>query len=77
MKSKITCPLCGCGQSTVVNCPRYLTEGIKRRRECHGCKQRYNTLEVVFIDPAPEQRRLEREAKRQALALERQKDRVS
>ena len=40
------CPFCGAAQSRVVD-TREVGEGIRRRRECQLCNQRYTTYEQV------------------------------
>ncbi|HHJ06103.1 MAG TPA: transcriptional regulator NrdR, partial [Anaerolineae bacterium] len=40
------CPYCA-GKSTRVIDTREVPDGIRRRRECNGCKQRFTTYERV------------------------------
>jgi transcriptional repressor NrdR len=40
------CPFCGLGKSRVVD-TREVGDGIRRRRECKACRQRYTTYERV------------------------------
>jgi transcriptional repressor NrdR len=40
------CPYCGSTESRVVD-TREVGDGIRRRRECQGCQQRYTTYEQV------------------------------
>ena len=40
------CPYCGSADSRVVD-TREVGDGIRRRRECQACKQRYTTYEQV------------------------------
>jgi len=40
------CPFCGSSQSRVID-TREVGDGIRRRRECQGCRQRYTTYEHV------------------------------
>ncbi len=40
------CPFCGSGQSRVMD-TREVGDGIRRRRECQECRQRYTTYEHV------------------------------
>jgi len=40
------CPFCGAERSRVID-TREMTRGIRRRRECRSCKQRYTTHERV------------------------------
>lgn len=40
------CPFCGLAKSRVVD-TREVGDGIRRRRECKACKQRYTTYERV------------------------------
>jgi len=40
------CPYCGETASRVVD-TREVGEGIRRRRECQACNQRYTTYELV------------------------------
>ncbi|NOZ04818.1 MAG: transcriptional repressor NrdR [Chloroflexi bacterium] len=40
------CPFCGNEKSRVID-TREMTHGIRRRRECQSCKQRYTTHERV------------------------------
>lgn len=45
-EGRMKCPSCGCGAfRTIKTLPT--PNGIKRRRECRGCKQRVTTYEVI------------------------------
>ena len=44
--ARLQCPHCGAGGSEVTN-SRPRTDYIARRRECHGCGQRFATVEIV------------------------------
>jgi len=47
---KFTCSKCGAQESKVVDSRPLLsgsTEGIRRRRECLACRERFSTLERV------------------------------
>lgn len=45
---KVSCPFCGSSESAVARSVGLLeTEGIRRRRECASCGQRFPTLETV------------------------------
>lgn len=47
----LACPLCAHEGSLVVN-SRATREFVKRRRQCHGCKVRWTTIELslAYVD---------------------------
>lgn len=46
---RIECPLCGASETDVVD-TRGSRHGIRRRRECRNCHQRFTTLEQVAAE---------------------------
>ncbi len=51
------CPNCGSYQVRTVDSRPYDTQ-VRRRRECHDCKVRFNTIEI----PLEEYKRLKQKA---------------
>ena len=52
----LECPQCGSIRSRVYD-KRNSSVGIRRRRECHDCGNRYSTVEVARVFRAPYKRR--------------------
>jgi hypothetical protein len=51
---KVPCPHCSGSSSIVVRTTPVLSrEGIRRRRECDDCHQRFTTIELLDTRPAP------------------------
>ena len=42
------CPYCGANKTRVIDTSRH-TLGVRRRRECQGCGQRFNTVERAIL----------------------------
>jgi hypothetical protein len=50
---KVPCPHCGCSASVVTNSRPVLSRnGVKRRRQCDECGQRYTTIETIYATTA-------------------------
>ncbi|MGA2111991.1 MAG: transcriptional regulator NrdR [Anaerolineales bacterium] len=43
------CPYCGAEDSRVIDTTHDAKGGVRRRRECLGCKQRFSTYERPFL----------------------------
>ena len=43
------CPYCGAEDSRVIDTTHDTKGGVRRRRECLGCKQRFSTYERPFL----------------------------
>jgi transcriptional repressor NrdR len=48
----VRCPHCGTEDSQVLD-TRDTPEGVKRRRRCNHCQQRFNTIERLALDHPP------------------------
>ena len=44
------CKECGSGGNRVISSEK-AREGVRRRRECLRCGYRWNTMEVVYVEP--------------------------
>jgi transcription elongation factor Elf1 len=57
--AKVPCPHCGGSTSLVTNSrPVISRNGIRRRRECAECHQRYTTIELLDETHIPSNREL-------------------
>jgi transcriptional regulator NrdR family protein len=49
---KVPCPHCGASTSRVTNSRPVLSRnGVRRRRQCEGCDQRFTTIELIYEPP--------------------------
>jgi len=44
----MNCPYCGANKTRVIDTSRHAL-GVRRRRECQGCGQRFNTVERAIL----------------------------
>ena len=45
----MNCPYCGANKTRVIDTSRHAL-GVRRRRECQGCGQRFNTVERAILE---------------------------
>ena len=43
------CPYCGAGESKVIDTTHSARGGVRRRRQCENCNQRFNTYERALL----------------------------